>query len=912
MSAQSTDRNLLLGILALQTDCITHAQLIAAMQAWVFEKSQPLESILLKQQSINEATRAFLSEIVARHIELHRETPSSPLAALSSIEFLYDSLAKLNDPEIDQSLRQSAETRKLESAGSGADFESTRIHLKDDGQVQRFRILRPHAKGGLGQVSVAEDTELHREVALKELQDRFRRDDASRARFVMEGEVTGQLEHPGIVPVYSLGKTATGSPFYVMRLIRGDSLKDAISRLHQPTGRTVDPAEKRQLLHKLVRRLVDVCNAIEYAHSRGVLHRDLKPGNIMLGKYGETLVVDWGLAKPIGRKGHHDRSEEATVMPSSGDGSSETGMGTVVGTLAYMSPEQADGNLVMLGPESDVYCLGATLYHILTGRPPVEKAPTEEMLAAIRTGRISRPTSIDPSIPKALEAIALKALALRREDRYPTAAGLGADLELWLADEPVSVYREPWSLRAVRWVKRHRTLSASVASSTTLAAIALAIGATLIARQNSTLKAKNEEIARAQVQIAKQNDFLSNDRAALLGMLDAAEVQLSQSNDLSAFRSEVMEKSYETFLAMHQGDPEDARIALVLARSARLSGNQIARTSRRTLAVDRLKQSVSLQEKFLPADVNSLAARNYLAETYRDLGTNTRAVAQLAEAREAFEKAGVLTAQVLIEKPESLPYQRNAALLQLVQAGLCDELGDYETGATLAARSAKFFLDLEQRPEKNAKDHVQAMLAAAWQGRLLDQLGRHVEARDVFSSVIARGAVWHQKLPSDRDTTYPYARLLHWDADGASLAGTITDDQITKLDEAIGLNRMLATSPASPGSIFNHGDALKTRARIHRMKSQLDEALKSLTESEKNLRALVKTVDLAGNRQILSETLAEKAETLFAKGDSAAALEGLKEAIDLLASAAKMSPLNPSMPRNRLTLEKRLAEMANR
>ncbi len=165
---------------------------------------------------------------------------------------------------------------------------------------RRFRILRPHAEGGLGKVSVAHDEELHREVALKEIQERHADDPESRTRFLVEAEITGGLEHPGIVPVYGLGQYADGRPFYAMRFIRGDSLKEAIEQFHKPEAKRLPAGERALALRKLLGRFLDVCNAIAYAHSRGVLHRDLKPGNIMLGKYGETLVVDWGLAKPVG------------------------------------------------------------------------------------------------------------------------------------------------------------------------------------------------------------------------------------------------------------------------------------------------------------------------------------------------------------------------------------------------------------------------------------------------------------------------------------------------------------------------------------------------------------------------------------------------------------------------------------
>src|SRR5262249_52037175 len=161
----------------------------------------------------------------------------------------------------------------------------------------------------------------------------------------------------------------------------------------------------------------DVCNAIEYAHSRGVLHRDLKPGNIIVGKHGETLVVDWGLAKTVGRIDPGVDTGERTLIPSSASGSAETLPGSALGTPAYMSPEQAEGDLEHLGPRSDVYSLGATLYYLLTGKPPVE-GDIAEVLRAAQRGEFPPPRRHDSTIDRALEAVCLKAMAHKLADRY--------------------------------------------------------------------------------------------------------------------------------------------------------------------------------------------------------------------------------------------------------------------------------------------------------------------------------------------------------------------------------------------------------------------------------------------------------------------------------------------------------------
>ncbi|MGH7192489.1 MAG: protein kinase domain-containing protein, partial [Candidatus Saccharimonadales bacterium] len=250
----------------------------------------------------------------------------------------------------------------------------------------QFRMLREFAKGGMGKVSIARDLALKRDVAVKELLDEVVDLPNSQRRFVAEAEVTGQLEHPGIVPIYALGADERGKPFYAMRLIEGQTLAQAIDDFHRQMG------YRRSELKALLRRFVMVCQTVAYAHERGVIHRDLKPANIMLGPFGETLVMDWGLAKPV-RDGQSNESTLGDVAQRQLAAGGVTQGDCVVGTPAYMPPEQARGKTAEMGVAADIYGLGAVLYHLLTGMPPYSGHSSGEVLEQVKTAAPPNPSA---------------------------------------------------------------------------------------------------------------------------------------------------------------------------------------------------------------------------------------------------------------------------------------------------------------------------------------------------------------------------------------------------------------------------------------------------------------------------------------------------------------------------------------
>jgi serine/threonine-protein kinase len=908
MSGDESNRNLLVGILGLQLGLIKESQLVAALKEWVQDKSRPLEAVLEEQGALTRDQIEFVKGLAEQHLRIHGDRAFVSGVAVSSITTLRLRLAEIGQRELSEWIERLQSGDGPED--SGVDLEQTvaipqSVH---SASAQRFRILRPHAKGGLGQVSIAEDRELHREVALKELRPQFQNDATSRQRFLLEAEVTGRLEHPGIVPVYSLGSTPGGNPFYAMRFIRGHSLRTAIDQLYETRPR-MSVSTYRMELRRLVQRLIDVCDAIEYAHSRRVLHRDLKPGNIMLGRYGETLVVDWGLAKTGTGSGRESNEDEPTVQPISTDGSTETQMGSVVGTLAYMSPEQANGRIDQLGPTSDVYSLGATLYSILTGEPPVSKLSKEETLDRVRSGNYPPPRERNPQAPAALDAICRKAMSLRQSDRYASAAELASELELWLADEPVKAYREPWFDRLARLIKRYRTVAAAGVAFLATATIAL-FGLNMVIRaQNRDLKiarddaAKQRDTAHKATMVAEDNrnkalaekkravDNLATARGLSLVLLRTAEERLTNpsidARQIQELRKSLTEKSFESFRAIHEQSHDDPAVNWEFSQILRISSNLKRLERDLKVADERLRQSLELQLS-APEESRTLEQQDYLAETYREVGVLRRIEGKLAESDAALNESLRLAEKLIAAHPEASAYRRTKAVVELEQSGIAQEKLDLTTSLEKAVSSAAALEALRAGPGAMSQDDFLLLFAMLRRIESLKHLGRREEVELVSQAAIATGRAIRIVRSGDSNVTLPYCRILACSAESLLNSSPESVDAADRLKEATTVLEALVASVPRASYMAALAETLRQDAFRLRLQSRLTEAEQRLIQAGEIIDKLVRASRSADHLHLLVRNMADLSKTKVAAGDVAAAKELLQKAILLQEEACRL------------------------
>lgn len=709
-----------------------------------------------------------------------------------------------------------------------------------DGSVNRFTVTttctaeRVVGRGGMGEVFLARDDTLGRPVAVK------RPGRPGGDRFQREAAITSRLDHPSVVPVYGLGTDAAGRPCYAMRFVDGQTLRDAINAHHAGTG----PG-----LRAMLGRFVAVCNAVAYAHNRGVVHRDLKPANILIGPFGETLVVDWGLAKEIGTA---DEPTGGAVFATGPDPFTEVGL--VLGTPAYAAPEQIDGGEV--GPTTDVFALGGVLFTILTGRPPIANVGSAERFDRLRTGRYD---SLG-SAPRPLAAVTLKALRTAPADRYPSALAMAADIEAFLADEPVSVYRGSVGERFARWSRRHRPLMRGLVAVLAAITVAATIGVVLVSRE------------RDRTDLARQDAERSRDEAAdaLADLTDeVVERQLAQRSQLGPAERQFLQRVADRTERLLPSAPDASRRAAGLLRLAVLRS--------------RLDDGSAVTDLFARAVAAAREAGNpgALASALVKQAGHLSATGKTAEAAAALAEA-----EALLAADPNRRFDLAAARVQTVNLTMWQKPEEADRVFTTEAEAVRRLPDTPAHRELLARMLTNSGNLAASRGKLDEAGGRFTEAVGLYRRL------------KDDDPRQP----AHRAALAAALvsSGMVADDQqkptvaIAAYEEAATEFRRLATE--SP-SVFRHraglGYALMTVAQLHQRAGRTAEAAGRYDEALAEYRRLVADQpNVPTHHWQLSETALAAAGV---KPATAAIL--LTEAARHADRAAELAPAEPAYRR---------------
>jgi serine/threonine-protein kinase len=398
-----------------------------------------------------------------------------------------------------------------------------------------------------------------------------------------------------------------------MRFIRGESLSRAIHNYHAQTSPETSNSNSdqktdssRQIrFRKLLQNFVSVCNTLHYAHDRGVIHRDIKPENIMIGSFGETLVVDWGIAK-TGVENSQPSSQDPALLSETDKNlipeltsNETTRQGDIMGTPSYMSPEQILGWQDRINPSSDVYSLGATLYTLLTGKPPYYTANFDELFLQVLEGKVEPPRKVKPSIPPALEAITLKAMSTTQSQRFNSSLELANDIEAWLADEPTTAYRDPLWQRVKRWLKRHPAIAAATAASVALTIVSLIVGLAIVGGFNRKLEKSNEQLATANSLANSEKSRAENNFKIAQSAVDKYLSQVSGDPTLASpsfleIRSSLLKTAlpfYEEFLKQNPGDNQ---LATDRGKALMRLGNIWKLSSENEKAIQHYEQAIEL------------------------------------------------------------------------------------------------------------------------------------------------------------------------------------------------------------------------------------------------------------------------------------------------------------------------------
>ncbi len=551
------DASLLFGVFAVQFKKISPQQLHEVAALWQKDPSRELSRMLVESGYLTEDDYNHIRRLVDDARTAHEGDPSAALKTFGGQRMLdetYRDVITLSQDDI-------RTVPMPEGAIPGIPLDNIDAVSETPG---RYTNQSEYARGGIGRVLLVHDQHLGREIAMKELlpftdyvdesmrleKSPVRQSMALITRFLQEARVTGQLEHPSIVPVYELGRRRDGTLYYTMKLVRGRTLASAIREAETLPNRLA-----------LLSHFVDLCQAIAYSHSRRVIHRDIKPSNVMVGKFGETVVLDWGLAKVKDKKDEHASQIEETLktlrLPAAAAGH-ETHAGQVLGTPTYMPPEQAAGQIDRIDERSDVYSLGAVLYTLLTGKYPYDGENASDTLNKVLVGPPKPLLEVEPNAPPELAAICERAMQRDAEKRYKDAKDLAEDIIRFQTGALVTAHIYKFSDHLTRFVQRHKPALATAALFTVaLAAFAAYSYVNVTHERNEAIVARNDAIT-ARDSEAEERQRADEAKDAEIEQRKKAE-SLLYSSQIGLAQSQIDAKRFDLAQAALDAAPAEFR-----------------------------------------------------------------------------------------------------------------------------------------------------------------------------------------------------------------------------------------------------------------------------------------------------------------------------------------------------------------
>lgn len=591
---------------------------------------------------------------------------------------------------------------------------------KDNVQRGRYLLREPLGSGGMGIVWRADDPQLGRQVALKELKRQPSVGSQATVWIREEAQTAGRLEHPGIVPVYEVVEPATGAAYYTMRLVEGQTLSEAIQELHAQAAST-GPGTAQ--LNALLRKFIAVCQAVGYANSKGVVHRDLKGANVKLGPFDDVQVLDWGLA----RTRSEDVDDDAT--PADGD-RQETIPGTRKGTPAYMAPEQARGDSTAIDARTDVYGLGAVMYELLTGRSPFPR-PDQPLSKSLSRSEITNeicrqvmeagpvpPRELASWIPKPLAAICEKAMSRDKEQRYQSATALAEDVVAWLDDRPAEAYPDPWPTKVRRWGARHKTAVAGVAAVLVTATILGTVLTLVVTQNNKDLASKVKELDSAKKDVDSALIREKDSLTAAVNTTESMSVLIKKLGAMASVDSEVIVAAQQAI---------DVHVDLLIATAGRrpklielkakilmtLSGLHVDHQGDSKFALDKASEAERLLRELLSEQPNKAQWQQLLAETLEQKGVALGTRGRFGEAEQCYDESLRLWEAQYEFTPEDSVCQLGLASIVGRIGGLRTALGDSYGAAEHFERCVKLCQQALQGDPND--DERQRRLAAGLQ-----------------------------------------------------------------------------------------------------------------------------------------------------------------------------------------------------